>query len=87
MSISKKSISLIIALCALCVFVYADFSSTKAYAERPYFDYPIVQPTELDSDEDWKTWKEDNGSQYSDLVGVYYAEGLGLEVKILPRIL
>ena len=87
MSISKKSIGLIITLCALCVFVFADFSSTKAYATRPYFDYPIVQPTELDSNEDWKTWKENNGSEYSDLVGVYYAEGLGLEVKILPRIL
>lgn len=84
MCFSKKIISLMLTVFTLCVFCFVDFASTKTYAMTG-FSYPTVVPTEPETD--WKTWKKDNGSEYSDLVGVYYAEGLGLEIKITPRIL
>lgn len=73
-----------ILLCALLV----PAASAPAHA-LSWLSKPICRPVELEDDESWSDWKEANGGEYSDSdwIGVYYAEGTGLEIKIMPQYL
>lgn len=58
-------------------------STVPVYALKD-ISKPAQTPVELEKIgvESWESWKEGNGGEYSDWIGVYYAEGTGLELQI-----
>lgn len=45
---------------------------------------PSLLPVDLEAEklDSWQEWREMNGGSYSDWIGIYYAEGTGLELQI-----
>ena len=81
MNVRKKK------LCAGMVLLSSAFAGIvpmSAYALNG-LSAPLNKPVEVESD--WENWKKSYGGDYSDLIGVYYAEGTGLEIELTCQIL
>ena len=78
----NKQNGLLIKMAAVCLIVML-IATAPAYALKD-LSKPLIRPIDLEyiGLNSWSEWREYTGGEYNDWVGLYYAQGTGLELKI-----